>query len=137
MYKDIAGGPQAWESLLEIVKGYFFSPSTTKTTRADVEVHQTELPPIYLQRPRHSLTVIGIEERTDGSCNLLVFDPAFSPSRAMRTAVLLAENGTALKVKDTSKLLKPYRHGKPQLQFPRFETLILTDVQSKPLALDP
>jgi hypothetical protein len=65
--------------LLDYVKHYFLSSSPNAITPS--KIHQTNLPPIYLQRPRHSLTIVGYESLMDGGSNLLVFDPAFRLSR--------------------------------------------------------
>jgi len=126
VYNDTVDGPQAWELLLKYVKSYFLSSSVINTASQETKTHQTELPPIYLQRPRHSLTIVGLEMQTDGSCNLLVFDSAYGPSRDMRKDVASGENDTSVEAKDASKFLKPYRHGKQQLQCQKFETLTLT-----------
>lgn len=125
-----AGGPQAWESLLQSIEQYFSSAPTT--TRALLEgrktkVRRTDLPPIYLQRPHHSMTIVGFEVRTNGSRNLLVFDPAFSPTPDMRKATRSTVDGTTFHISHPRALLRRYRRGKWQLQRHHdFETLTLT-----------
>jgi len=85
---------QAYESLLQHVQDYFardtiYSPSPTapasthRLANSDSKVHCTWLPPIFLQHPGHSLTIIGIETHHDRSRNLLVLDPGFKPSAAI------------------------------------------------------
>jgi zinc finger-containing ubiquitin peptidase 1 len=123
-------GPQAWESLLKSVQHYFStSTNYSQPLNSNPKVFQTQLPPIYLQRPRHSLTIIGYETRTDGSSNLLVFDPAFMPfmpSRHIRQAALCAETGTSFDLKHPRARLRPYRRGKSRLRWYHcFETLML------------
>lgn len=85
---------QAYEMLLHHVQDYFAadtiyssSPSPSGATHrlhnSTSKVHSTSLPPIFLQHPGHSLTIIGIETHHDGSRNLLVLDPGFKPSAAI------------------------------------------------------
>lgn len=128
VYRDIEGGSPAWESLLAAVESYFRGSSGSAADSINsIKVHKTELPPIYLQRPRHSLTIVGFEIRTDGSRNLLVFDPAFRPSNTMNDAVKRDGRGTVSDDKSLGRLLRPYRHGQQQLQsHSGFETLSLT-----------
>lgn len=134
------GDKRAHDALLVAVASYF---NQTDGSKMDVKVRQTELPPIYLQHqgsrsyiPRvyysrkhrltpetlgHSLTIVGIELRTDGSANLLVFDPMFKTSPAMRRLI----GGTARSPEPT-RLLCAYRRGGAYLQkYRAFETLQL------------
>ena len=70
------------------------------------------------------MTIIGIEKRKDGSRNLLVFDPAYNPSKEMLKTLNLASatNG----VNSQTSLIKPYRRGKNYLKrYHTFETLRL------------
>lgn len=115
---------QAWRQLLEDVWHYYSSvsrsgrPSTSSahesisnelaaTRSNDQKVVNTTLPPIYLQRPRHSMTIVGIEKLKDGTLRLLVLDP-----------------GVDLFEKKGKGLLKAARRGKRQLMPHRaFETL--------------
>lgn len=49
------------------------------------KVRRTSQPPIYFQYRGHSLTIVGIERRTSGALELLVFDPMFrDPEAVMR-----------------------------------------------------
>ncbi|GAM84118.1 hypothetical protein ANO11243_021100 [Dothideomycetidae sp. 11243] len=50
-------------------------PPTLQTDR----VHITAKPPIFLQRPRHSLNIIGLEHSRNGKRSLIVFDPGYQP----------------------------------------------------------
>jgi zinc finger-containing ubiquitin peptidase 1 len=52
----------------------------------------TQNAPVYLQRPGHSFTVIGVEERLSGVKRLLVFDPAWMPPAAMCKPGALSES---------------------------------------------
>ena len=127
-YHDEPGGLQAWQSLLKSVEQYFVSaPATTRVLGRKTKVYRTRLPPIYLQRPHHSMTIVGFEIRTNGSANLLVFDPAFSPTPDMRKATRSTVDGTTFHISHPRALLRRYRRGKWQLQRHRdFETLTLT-----------
>nr|POE94282.1 zinc finger with ufm1-specific peptidase domain protein [Quercus suber] len=73
-------GNRAWEELLDAVEKYF---TTTASAIYSSKVHRTDRMPIFLQRPRHSITVVGIERMTKGKRRLLVFDPAWRPPRAV------------------------------------------------------
>ncbi|KAF2128607.1 DUF1671-domain-containing protein [Dothidotthia symphoricarpi CBS 119687] len=69
----------AHDVLLDAIERYF-----SRTAVSDgSNVYKTLLPPIYLQEPGHSLTIVGFERRRDGSCNLMVFDPMYNTSPAM------------------------------------------------------
>jgi hypothetical protein len=74
------GSIEAHEQLLYAVESYF---SQAAVKDGDSKVYKTLLPPIYLQQPGHSITIIGFERRKDGSCNLLTFDPMYHTSPAM------------------------------------------------------
>lgn len=70
------------------------------------------------------MTIVGIEKREDGSRNLLVFDPAYQPSKQFlnMSSVASATNGIDLSV----SLIQPYRRGKKYLRrYHAFETLRL------------
>lgn len=79
-------GPAAWSQLLVYVEAYF-APFTSST---ESKIRQTNLSPIFLQRPHHSLTIVGFERTKSGQRRLLVFDPAWRPRRLMepRSATL-------------------------------------------------
>lgn len=84
-------------------------------TRASVSdgsnVNKTLLPPIYLQQPGHSITIVGFERRRDGSSNLIVFDPMYSTSPAMHKLVGRRNIRTA-----RPEVLYAYRRGSGQLK---------------------
>ncbi|KAF2086887.1 DUF1671-domain-containing protein [Saccharata proteae CBS 121410] len=69
----------AYEQLLTDVEHYF----KIGTKDGDAKVHKTNLPPIYLQQPGHSISIVGFERYKDGSRDILVFDPMFSTSPGM------------------------------------------------------
>jgi hypothetical protein len=115
--------------LLEYVKRSYCHFSSSPNTQSTSKTHQTNLAPIYLQRPHHSLTIVGFENRTNGSSNLLVFDPAFRLSRDMEKLLRRCQSGTDVTVtpRQARALLKPFRRGRPQLKrYKKFETLALT-----------
>lgn len=67
----------------------------------------------------HSLTIVGLEERENGSLSLLVLDPMFKPSPAILSLIGIQFNLTA-----PEKLLKAYRRDETYLsRYPDFEIL--------------
>jgi zinc finger-containing ubiquitin peptidase 1 len=119
-FRSRDGGQNALDQLLAFVKTYF---TTSNGTSTETKVHRTDFSPIYLQRPRHSLTIVGFEERRDGSSNLLVLDPGLRPAQQMIGAVKALKDEKGL---DTNISLRPHRRGKWQLRwYKEFETLIL------------
>ncbi|XP_076838247.1 zinc finger-containing ubiquitin peptidase 1 [Brachyhypopomus gauderio] len=73
-------GPSGTHSkLFEWVKNYFSLPSS-KGSRLPPRVVKTILPPIYLQHQGHSRSIVGVEERRNGSVCLLLLDPGSSPA---------------------------------------------------------
>ncbi|KAL9062129.1 MAG: hypothetical protein Q9157_009205, partial [Trypethelium eluteriae] len=106
--------------LVEYVEGYF---GRAAVEEADAKVRKTLMPPIYLQRPGHSLTVVGLEVRKDGSRNLLVFDPMYIVSKEMRRL----KDGLVRRPQATAPLLKMYRRGVASLsRYRDFEIVELT-----------
>ncbi|KAK4984079.1 hypothetical protein LTR50_006821 [Elasticomyces elasticus] len=58
-------GRLAHEQLLDHIRDYFVSG--TSSYYPTIAVAVTSKPPVYLQQPGHSLTVVGYEQRADGS----------------------------------------------------------------------
>ncbi|KAL2393336.1 hypothetical protein ABEF93_003452 [Exophiala dermatitidis] len=112
---------QAYETMLCAVCEYFDDDQTKD--RAE-KVVITSKPPIYFQHHGHSMTIVGVESRLDGSVNLVVFDPMFNPSPALKK---LALSGSAsFRCASPEKLLKAYRRGERYLEKYRdFELLKL------------
>lgn len=80
MFADSSDGQtEAHEKLFVAVERYFQQAAIPDGSN----VYKTLLPPIYLQQPGHSLTIVGFERRKDGSCNLMTFDPMFHTSPSM------------------------------------------------------
>ncbi|TKA68268.1 hypothetical protein B0A55_08526 [Friedmanniomyces simplex] len=121
-------GPQAWSELLEAVEEYFSASIAVPAAEGEQrkvdggEVHMTSRPPIFLQRPGHSVTVIGTSRSKTGKRHLLIFDPAWSPPAVLRKAApLTCEECKGLSAKWT---LRQYRKSETYLKkWKAFETL--------------
>lgn len=98
---------EAHESLLGAIARYFGRAAVNDGSR----VYKTLLPPIYLQQPGHSITIVGFERRKDGTCNLMVFDPMYSTSPAMHKLLGRKNIKTA-----RPEVLHAYRRGSRQLR---------------------
>ncbi|KAG9569394.1 hypothetical protein KCU71_g2254, partial [Aureobasidium melanogenum] len=116
-------GKTAWQQLLDHAEAYFttcFVPSirTSKPQR----VHSTGKPPIFLQRPNHSLTIVGLIKLRSGKRKLLTFDPAWQPPSLMRVP-LTEKHHQDWKL---TWLLKQYIKSERYLKrYSAFETLII------------
>lgn len=115
-------GKGAWRQLLDFVEAYFQS-SLQHPQKSGV--HQTELCPIFLQRLKHSLTVVGLERTRSGIRRLLVFDPAWQPpSRLKGPLETSCPSRWALKAS-----LRRYRKSQRYLKrFNAFETLSVDQI---------
>ncbi|KAK8247655.1 peptidase family C78-domain-containing protein, partial [Phyllosticta capitalensis] len=119
MFTDRDNGSQAYEQLLSDVESYFVAAADDDD---NVKVHRTHLPPIYLQQPGHSITIVGFERLKDGSRNLLVFDPMFRTSPGMHRILGRKDLRT-----HRPEILQAYRRGARQLSKHRdFEMVKLT-----------
>ncbi|PIA92091.1 hypothetical protein CB0940_09781 [Cercospora beticola] len=111
-------GKTAAADLLDYVEAFYMSG--IDGARVHGTSYVTQLPPIYLQRFGHSMTIVGLERQRNGSRNLLVFDSSFKTSKPMRQ---LAEGRRAHST--VSDLLKPYRRSDQSLErWNEFELLI-------------
>ncbi len=63
------------------MEAYFISGSESASKHGTSRI--TSLPPIYFQRFGHSMTIVGLERKRDGSRNLLVFDPSYATAAPM------------------------------------------------------
>lgn len=107
----------AEESLLDWVQAYFESAAMPDNKK----VQCTLKPPVYFQRPGHSLTIVGLEIMRDGTRNLLVFDPMHQAPMLMKEMV---DAGPRRIVGPNHKLLSSYRRTQHRLQnYADFETL--------------
>ncbi|KAJ9211534.1 hypothetical protein DTO166G4_6814 [Paecilomyces variotii] len=113
---------RAYDALLINVAEYFRQGVSLE---GNDKVLKTDLPPIYLQHPGHSLTIIGFEVREDGTANLLVFDPMFRTSPAIQRLI-----GTSVRPSaNPARLMRAYRRGTSYLRkFKAFETLKLSPI---------
>lgn len=109
---------EAHVTLLNAIECYFAQAAVKDGS----SVYKTLLPPIYLQQPGHSITIIGFERRRDGACNLVVLDPMYSTSPAMHK--LLGRKNIH---SPRPEVLHAYRRGPRQLRkHAAFEILMLT-----------
>lgn len=107
----------AHEKLLDHVEAYFRDAAVFDNKKVQV----TLKPPIYFQRPGHSMTIVGLEHMKDGTRNLLVFDPMF---RAMKGMEQLVQKGERYVRGSDSKLMHYYRRPEYRLEhFLDFEVL--------------
>lgn len=113
----------AQELLYEAVENYFASdykerPQSKRHERSR-KVRRTLLPSIYFQHPGHSMTIVGIEKKTSGAMNLLVFDPMFHDNEKVTKHI-----GRNFEFKKPADLLRAYRRGSAYLKkYREFEIL--------------
>lgn len=69
-------GKEAWKELFDSIETYFSSAAKQSN---DGKVRMTGCMPVFLQRPKHSMTVVGFERTLSGKRRLLTFDPAWRP----------------------------------------------------------
>ncbi|KAL9587712.1 MAG: hypothetical protein Q9212_000003 [Teloschistes hypoglaucus] len=116
---DAADTP-VFKQVYHEVERYFLEHAASSTEK----VCKTSAPPIYFQHQGHSLTIIGMEIRSSGSQNLLVFDPSFKPSPGIQRSI-----GNKIRTSAPEKLLKAYRRGDHYLsKHSTFELLKLTSI---------
>jgi zinc finger-containing ubiquitin peptidase 1 len=114
----VFSGKKAWKELLDAIEEYF-TLSCQSTTIA--RVNQTKVPPVFLQRPRHSITVVGIERLRGGKRRLLIFDPGYRPPGALRKA-----SDTGYSEVSARLILWRYRRDETYLKrYQSFEALFL------------
>ncbi|KAF1829679.1 DUF1671-domain-containing protein [Decorospora gaudefroyi] len=115
---DKGRGITAHDLLLAAMGRYFARAAVSDGSN----VYKTLLPPIYLQQPGHSLTIIGFERHHDGACNLVVFDPMYFTSPAMHKLLGRKNIRTA-----RPEVLYAYRRGVGKLKkYAAYEILMLT-----------
>jgi hypothetical protein len=87
---------------------------------ADEKVVMTDKPPVYFQHQGHSMTIVGLEVKHSGAVNLVVFDPMFNPSPAIKRLV----GSNSFRTPDPERLLKAHRRGESYLgRYRAFEIL--------------
>ncbi|KAK4952775.1 hypothetical protein LTR10_009583 [Elasticomyces elasticus] len=82
-------GKHAWSEVMDSVEEYYsasitLSSKTVKTKDDAGRAHITSRPPIFLQRPGHSVTIVGTARLQSGERSLLIFDPAWSAPASIR-----------------------------------------------------
>ncbi|KAK0309738.1 hypothetical protein LTR01_003935 [Friedmanniomyces endolithicus] len=113
-----AGHELAAVALLDHIEAYFIGGLENADRRGTS--HVTQLAPVYFQRLGHSMTIVGLQRNRDGSRELLVFDPSFETSVAMRT--LLSGKRSRAQLEN---LLKPYRRSDQSLaRWEEFEIVV-------------
>jgi len=109
----------AHEIVFDKVEAYFNDGSEERA-----KVHRTHKAPLYLQHRTHSLTIVGLERRTDGSRNILVFDPMYHTPEGMQR---LLDRGTVppdVSARFMHDVQLFYRRGDPHLhKYEEFEIL--------------
>ncbi|KAH7362946.1 peptidase family C78-domain-containing protein [Plectosphaerella cucumerina] len=114
--------------LLRDIEEYFCRGASPNHVEQEAKVVCTSLPPVYFQHKGHSMTIIGLEKKTDGSIHLLVFDPSRDDPPAVRQLV-----GQTIDHKNPDEALSPYRRGHKYLgRYKEFETLRLSHETAQP-----
>ncbi|KAF2423315.1 DUF1671-domain-containing protein [Tothia fuscella] len=110
----------AHEQLLDYVEEYFANVALMDGRKVQLSLK----PPIYFQRPGHSMVIVGLEKMQNGVRNLLVFDPMYQAPKAMEQLVQRGER--KIRAPDP-KLLHFYRRSEYRLEnYVDFECLELT-----------
>ncbi|XP_031643432.1 zinc finger-containing ubiquitin peptidase 1-like isoform X1 [Oncorhynchus kisutch] len=78
--------------LFDWVKQYF-SQTATSGARLPPRVVQTTQPPLYLQHQGHSRSIVGVEQKKNGSLCLLLLDPGCTPGDVRK---LLSQDGSTV-----------------------------------------
>jgi len=107
---------------LDAIEKYFTSSEVS--TPSVTGVFQTKHPPIFLQRPRHSITVVGIKRLRNGKRALLTFDPAYQPPSDLK------KKGLGSDLNQISARLILWRYSRDEAYLKRyraFEALFLDE----------
>lgn len=78
-------GKDAARKLLDFVSTYFSAAANSRASMSGMT--ETDLMPLFLQRPHHSVTIVGIATLPNNKRTLLVFDPALPRSFGIRTTL--------------------------------------------------
>uniref|UniRef100_A0A3B5KRP6 Zinc finger-containing ubiquitin peptidase 1 n=1 Tax=Xiphophorus couchianus TaxID=32473 RepID=A0A3B5KRP6_9TELE len=104
------GSKNTHPHLFDWVKQYFCQSS--KSSSLSPRLILTHLPPLYLQHQGHSRTVVGLEQRKNGSLCLLLLDPGSSSSD---TRKLLSRETCLTAVQFVRKFPRNLKHKQYQL----------------------
>ena len=74
--------PPAYSQLLDYVEAYFLADLEDAVKEGTSRLKL--LAPCYFQRSGHSMTIVGMERRTNGERVLLVFDPSYAVAETLR-----------------------------------------------------
>ncbi|GAA6217454.1 zinc finger with UFM1-specific peptidase domain protein isoform X2 [Lates japonicus] len=96
--------------LFDWVKQYFRQSS--RNNRLPPRLIQTSLPPLYLQHQGHSRSIVGLEQKKNGSLCLLVLDPG---SSASDTRKLLSRDTISAAVRLIRKFPSSLKHTQYQV----------------------
>lgn len=111
-------GEDAWSRLLDHVETYYENALSDDTVHQ--KVNQTSGLPIFLQRPQHSVTIVGIVKLKSGKRKILVFDPAWKPPP---TIIEVRQEWKRLSLKETLVLSRYCKSERYLKRFSAFETL--------------
>uniref|UniRef100_A0A8C4Z5A7 Zinc finger containing ubiquitin peptidase 1 n=1 Tax=Gadus morhua TaxID=8049 RepID=A0A8C4Z5A7_GADMO len=96
--------------MFEWVKQYFSQSS--RGGRLPPRVVQTALPPLYLQHQGHSRSIVGVEERKNGSLCLLVLDPDCGVANAKK---VLSADGLSAAMRHIRRFPSNMKHRQYQV----------------------
>lgn len=108
LYANKSDGTMAYESLFAQVEAYFKSAVPSDFQQGKRAIQRTLAPPIYLQHPGHSITIVGYERHKNGKAYLVVLDPMYVTSKAMDQ---LLDAGPRSVKRGKHELLDSYRRG--------------------------
>jgi zinc finger-containing ubiquitin peptidase 1 len=135
----------AHEVLLDKLENYFAAGDATAISlpaplAPASRINKTLRPPVYIQHSGHSLTVVGLERHRSGRRCLVVLDPTFSTTRAMRQFL---DVGVRRVVRPNLDVVEFYRRGGSRLHnYDAFEIVMYVchdvgEFANKPQALEP
>jgi zinc finger-containing ubiquitin peptidase 1 len=113
-----SSSPPAVVAMLDHIEAYFMS--ALDSARQHGTSHITSMPPIYFQRFGHSMTIVGLERKKDGSRNVILFDPSFATSAGMGRLLARRKAFT-----HPNTLLQAYRRSEVNLsRWDEFEIIV-------------
>ncbi|QIW99588.1 hypothetical protein AMS68_005106 [Peltaster fructicola] len=113
------GEQSAYRDLLDFVETYYLAGLTPEFEGVDSTTVVTRLPPIYLQRAGHSLTIVGLTRHSSSERSLIIFDPSHDTTPTM-SRLLTGRSAHAT----PHSLLQPYLWSEARLAaWDEYETL--------------